>query len=88
MFSNDLLSGNPNSFAYYTFHDGIGFINDSSYAVYSLTTDSYIIQEGINPGEIIKKDWPIYNSCLVILTSCSFYGVRNIEDPIHHQSHS
>jgi phosphoglycerol transferase MdoB-like AlkP superfamily enzyme len=33
IFSNDLLSENPNSFAYYTFHDCIGFIIDSSYAV-------------------------------------------------------
>jgi phosphoglycerol transferase MdoB-like AlkP superfamily enzyme len=55
IFSNDLLSGNPNSFAYYTFHDGIGFISDSSYAVYSLTTDSYIIASDMNSGRDLKK---------------------------------
>jgi phosphoglycerol transferase MdoB-like AlkP superfamily enzyme len=54
-FSNDLLSGNPESFAYYTFHDGIGFISDSSYAVYNLTTDSYFIQEDKNSGRDRKK---------------------------------
>ena len=42
-FSNDLLSKHHNSFAYYTFHDGIGFISDSLYTVYSLTTDNLII---------------------------------------------
>jgi phosphoglycerol transferase MdoB-like AlkP superfamily enzyme len=55
IFSNDLLSGNNNSFAYYTFHDGIGFISDSSYAVYSLTTDNYIIKEDKNSGRDLKK---------------------------------
>jgi len=54
-FSNDLLSGNPESFAYYTFHDGIGFISDSSYAVYNLTTDSYFIQEDMNSGRDLNK---------------------------------
>jgi phosphoglycerol transferase MdoB-like AlkP superfamily enzyme len=43
IFSNDLLSENHHSFAYYSFHDGIGFISDSLYTVYSLTTDSLII---------------------------------------------
>lgn len=55
IFSNDLLSGNPNSFAFYSFHDGIGFISDSSYAVYSLTSDSYIIAEDLNGGRDLKK---------------------------------
>ena len=54
-FSNDLLSGNPGSFAYYTFHDGMGLISDSSYTVYNLTTDSYIIQEDLNSGRDLKK---------------------------------
>jgi phosphoglycerol transferase MdoB-like AlkP superfamily enzyme len=55
IFSNDLLSENPNSFAYYTFHDGIGFISDSSYVVYSFTTDNYIIKEDMNSGRNLKK---------------------------------
>jgi phosphoglycerol transferase MdoB-like AlkP superfamily enzyme len=55
VFSNDLLSENSNAFAYYTFHDGIGFISDSSYAVYSLTTDDYLIEKDINSGKGLKK---------------------------------
>jgi phosphoglycerol transferase MdoB-like AlkP superfamily enzyme len=54
-FSNDLLSENPNSFAYYTFHDGIGFITDSTYAVYSLTTESYLIEKDMNFGKDLNK---------------------------------
>ncbi len=54
-FSNNLLSENPNSFAYYTFHDGIGFINDSAYVVFNLTTDSYIIEQDKNSGKDRKK---------------------------------
>ncbi len=56
IFSNDLLSENPSAFAYYTFHDGIGFISDSSYAVYSLTTDKYIIEKDMNSGRKLKKE--------------------------------
>ncbi|MEE9462660.1 MAG: LTA synthase family protein [Bacteroidales bacterium] len=55
IFSNDLLTENPNAFAYYTFHDGIGFISDSSYAVYSLTTDHYLIEEDMNSGRDLNK---------------------------------
>jgi hypothetical protein len=55
IFSNDLLTPNPHSFAYYTFHDGIGFISDSSYAVFSLTTNSYIIDNDLNSGRDLKK---------------------------------
>jgi len=55
IFSNDLLSKNPNAFAYYTFHDGIGFISDSSYTVYSLTTNNYLIEEDKNSGKGLKK---------------------------------
>jgi phosphoglycerol transferase MdoB-like AlkP superfamily enzyme len=54
-FSNDLLAGNPGSFACYTFHDGMGFISDSTYAVYNLTTHSYLIREDLNSGRDLKK---------------------------------
>ncbi len=54
-FSNDMLSGNPNSFAFYTFHNGVGFISDSSYTVYSLTTDDYLIEEVKNSERDLKK---------------------------------
>ena len=54
IFSNDLLTDNPNSFAYYTFHDGIGFISESLYAVYSLTTESYIIAQSRDTEKHVK----------------------------------
>ena len=54
-FSNDLLSGYPGSFACYTFHDGIGFISDSTYTVYNLTTNSNMVQEDKNSGSDMKK---------------------------------
>ncbi len=44
-FSKDLMSPGTRSFAFYTFNDGVGFVNDSSYTVYSLTTESYMIKE-------------------------------------------
>jgi phosphoglycerol transferase MdoB-like AlkP superfamily enzyme len=55
-FSKDLFSESSKSFAYYTFNDGIGFLDDSTYTVYSLTTGDYLIREGslerrtIDPG--------------------------------------
>jgi phosphoglycerol transferase MdoB-like AlkP superfamily enzyme len=55
IFSNDMLTENPHSFAYYTFHDGVGFISDSSYVVYSLTTNNYIIEKDMNSGRDLKK---------------------------------
>lgn len=54
-FSNDLLSGNTNSFAYYTFRNGMGFISDSSYTVYSLTIDNYLIEEDMSSRRDLKK---------------------------------
>lgn len=49
-FSKDLLSQDTKSFVYYTYNDGIGFIFDSSYCVYSLVTEDYLIQENSVPA--------------------------------------
>ncbi|MFC2116343.1 LTA synthase family protein [Bacteroidota bacterium] len=55
-FSNDLLSKDTKSFTYYTYTDGVGFLDDSSYAVYSLTKGDYLLKEGhgvnreVDPG--------------------------------------
>jgi phosphoglycerol transferase MdoB-like AlkP superfamily enzyme len=65
IYSNDLLSKNPNPFAYYTFHDGVGFISNSSYVVYNLTTDNYIIQEDMNSGQDLKKGLAYLQNLLV-----------------------
>lgn len=43
--SKDLLSEDSNSFAYYTFNDGIGFLSDSSSMTYSLITKDYLVDE-------------------------------------------
>ncbi len=64
IFSNDMLAENPRSFAYYTFHDGIGYISDSAYVVYSLTTNNYLIQENMNSGQDLKKGLA-YLQCLL-----------------------
>jgi len=45
IFSKDILSEDTESFAYYTFNDGIGFLHDSSYMVYSLVTGDYLLNE-------------------------------------------
>ena len=47
-FSKDLLSEHSKSFAYYSFNDGIGYLDDSTYTVYSLTSGDYLVKEG--PG--------------------------------------
>ena len=33
----------------------MGFISDSSYTVYSLTIDNYLIEEDMNSGRDLKK---------------------------------
>ena len=44
-FSKDLLSENSKSFTYYTYNNGIGFLTDSSYSVYSLVTKDYLVKQ-------------------------------------------
>jgi phosphoglycerol transferase MdoB-like AlkP superfamily enzyme len=45
IFSKDLLSPDTKSFAYYTYNDGIGFLNDSCCAVYSLIKGNYLVDQ-------------------------------------------
>jgi phosphoglycerol transferase MdoB-like AlkP superfamily enzyme len=44
-FSKDLLSEDTKSFAYYTYNDGAGFIEDSTCTVYSWTINDYILKD-------------------------------------------
>ena len=44
-FSNDLLSANTKSFTYYTYNNGIGFLTDTSYSVYSLVTKDFLVKQ-------------------------------------------
>jgi phosphoglycerol transferase MdoB-like AlkP superfamily enzyme len=44
-FSKDLLSNESNSFAYYTFDVGTGFITDSSYSIYCLVSNKYLLKK-------------------------------------------
>jgi phosphoglycerol transferase MdoB-like AlkP superfamily enzyme len=53
-FSKNLLSAGANSFAYYTFIEGIGFATDSSFSVYDLNTRDYLVREG--PGRKMEPD--------------------------------
>ncbi len=55
-FGKDLLSNDSKSFAYYAYSDGIGFLLDSSYSIYSLITKEYLQNDhpdpslGLDPG--------------------------------------
>ena len=44
-FSKDLLSEDSKSFTYYTYNDGIGFLSDTSYSVFSLVTNDYLVKQ-------------------------------------------
>jgi phosphoglycerol transferase MdoB-like AlkP superfamily enzyme len=45
-FSRDLLSDDTLSYTYYTYHKGIGYLDDYSYLVYDLTYSQFIEEEG------------------------------------------
>jgi phosphoglycerol transferase MdoB-like AlkP superfamily enzyme len=45
-FGKDLLSKESNSYSFYTYNEGLGFITDSSTYVYDHKMKSYIIKEG------------------------------------------
>jgi phosphoglycerol transferase MdoB-like AlkP superfamily enzyme len=68
-FSKDMLSEDSRSFAYYTFNDGIGFLGDSTYSVYSLTTGEYLIKEGSATGEKTDPGLAYLQSLLVDFNS-------------------
>jgi hypothetical protein len=63
-FSKDIFSENSKSFAYYSFNDGIGFLDDSTYTVYSLTTGDYLIREGPGAGREVDPGLA-YLQCLL-----------------------
>ncbi len=54
IFSKDILSENTESFAYYTFNDGIGFLHDSSSMVYSLVTRDYLLNENSDSANSLE----------------------------------
>jgi phosphoglycerol transferase MdoB-like AlkP superfamily enzyme len=58
-FGKDLLSGKSDSFAFYTFNEGFGFITDSSAYIYDHKLKESVIEEGKNPGyaEIAGKSY-------------------------------
>ena len=63
-FSKDLLSEDTKSFAYYTFNDGIAFLCDSSYMVYSLITGDYLLNESYGSASTMDPSLA-YLQCLL-----------------------
>jgi len=49
MFSKDLLSPSSNSFAFYTFNEGFGFITDSSKYIYEHKLGNSVLEKGKSP---------------------------------------
>jgi len=49
-FSKDILDSRSQSFAFYAFNDGFGFMTDTMKLVYDNISHKYIIKEGIVPG--------------------------------------
>jgi phosphoglycerol transferase MdoB-like AlkP superfamily enzyme len=63
-FSKDILSDDTESFAYYTYNEGIGFVRDSSCTVYSLIKGDYLLREGYRAGNAIDPGLA-YTQCLI-----------------------
>jgi phosphoglycerol transferase MdoB-like AlkP superfamily enzyme len=49
-FGKDMLSEKSNSFAFYTFNEGFGFITDSSKYIYDHKLGKPVLEEGKDPG--------------------------------------
>jgi phosphoglycerol transferase MdoB-like AlkP superfamily enzyme len=49
-FAKDLLSDKSNSFSFYTFNEGFGFVTDSSWVSYDLKQRKTILSEGSDPS--------------------------------------
>jgi phosphoglycerol transferase MdoB-like AlkP superfamily enzyme len=47
IFSRDLLSDDSLSYTFYTFHKGIGYLDDTSHIVYDLTSSQFIVEQGM-----------------------------------------
>ncbi len=54
-FSKDLLSKESESFAFYTYNEGFGFISDSSAVIYDQKLGKPVLQEGIDPDTAEKN---------------------------------
>lgn len=54
-FAKDLLSNETNSFAFYTYNEGFGFVTDSSTVVYDQKLKKPLIKEGVYPDFAEKK---------------------------------
>lgn len=52
IFSKNLLSPDVEGFSYYTYRGGCGFLNDSLYQVYDNNSESFLINEGAQNGEM------------------------------------
>lgn len=50
-FSKDLLDNHSESFAYYSFNDGFGFITDSLRLIFDNVSNEYILTDGVEPGK-------------------------------------
>jgi phosphoglycerol transferase MdoB-like AlkP superfamily enzyme len=58
-FAKDLLSDESNSFAFYTYNEGFGFIMDSSAVIYDQKLQKPVLFEGINP-ELTERTGKAY----------------------------
>jgi len=47
IFGKDILDANTPSYSCYSFHDGCGFVTDSTYLVYHYPTGRFLIEEGV-----------------------------------------
>jgi len=54
-FSKDLLSKESESFAFYTYNEGFGFISDSSSVIYDQKLCKPVLREGIDPDTAEKN---------------------------------
>jgi len=58
-FAKDLLSDESESFAFYTYNEGFGFITDSSAVIYDQKLQKPVLKEGLNP-ELTEKTGKAY----------------------------
>jgi phosphoglycerol transferase MdoB-like AlkP superfamily enzyme len=58
-FGKDLLSDESNSFAFYTYNEGFGFITDSSAVAYDQKLKKTVFEEGKNP-DLAEKNGKAY----------------------------
>jgi len=47
-FGKDILSENTPSYSCYSFHNGCGFVTDTSYLVYHFPTGRFLVEEGVS----------------------------------------